>query len=174
MSKAKIICLTVITLIFFSVQPATAVERGQKAFGVRTGYVSDNNSVDAGLFFQYTFSKHFRLEPSADIIFRNKNRDAFMINLDAHIPFGFSNSKFDLYPLAGLNYSSWNRHTKLVDNESHIDNDVSTRKSRFGVNFGAGFDLKVSETLKINLQAEYTLIKTYSTLRAMVGIAYVF
>lgn len=151
---------------------AQAAERGQKAFGVHTGYVSRNKSMDAGLFFQYTFSSHFRLEPSADIVFRHDDRDAYMIDLNAQIPFSFSNSNFDLYPFAGLNFSSWNRH--FPDNTSNFNDDVSTRANRFGLNFGAGFDLKVSNSMKLNLQAGYTLVKANSALRILAGIAYIF
>jgi len=168
----KLFCLVLVVLAGVSGIEATAAERGQKTFGVRTGYVSRNKSMDAGLFFQYTFSQHFRLEPSADIVFRHDDRDAFMIDLNAQVPFSFSNSIFDLYPFAGLNFSSWNHH--FPDEVSDFNDDVSTRTNRFGINFGAGFDLKVSDTMKLNLQAGYTLLKANSAFRLLVGIGYIF
>lgn len=169
-SRFLILCIAVVACL--TTNDAQAAERGEKSFGVRTGYVSRNKSMDAGLFFQYAFSSHFRLEPSADIVFRHDDRDAFMIDLNAQVPFSFSNSNFDLYPFAGVNYSSWNRH--FPDDMSNFNDDVSTRTNRFGLNFGAGFDLRVSSSLKLNLQAGYTLVKANSALRILVGIAYVF
>ena len=159
---------------FFGVVDAEAASRGEKTFGVRTGYVSRNKSADAGLFFQYTFSEHFRLQPAADIVFRHDDRDAFMIDLNAQVPFAMSTPNFSLYPFAGLNYSSWNYHSPMQDTEDRFSDDVTTRKNRFGVNLGAGFDLKLSETLKLNLEAGYTLVKSNSALRILVGIGYVF
>lgn len=151
-----------------------AIEKGEKTFGVRTGYVSRNRSADAGLYFQYTFSNHFRLAPAADLVFRHHDRDAFLIDLNAHVPFAISEQEFTLYPLAGVNYSSWNRHYPPEHDEDRYNDDVSTRTNRFGVNLGAGFDVKVSSTLKITLEASYTLVKSNCALRVLAGIGYVF
>ncbi len=171
----NIVLTAALSAIFFLSSPdATAAERGEKTFGVRTGYVSRNKSADAGLFFQYTFSEHFRLQPAADIVFRHEDRDAFMIDLNAQVPFAMSTANFSLYPFAGLNYSSWNYHYPAEIGGDRFSDDVTSRKNRFGVNIGAGFDLKLSETLKINLEAGYTLVKSNNALRILVGIGYVF
>lgn len=158
-------------LLSFS-EPALGAERGEKTFGVRTGYVSRNRSADAGLFFQYTFSEHFRLQPSADIVFRHKNRDAFLVNINAQVPFAMSAPNFSLYPYAGINYSSWNRHQPNGDDS--FSDDVSSRTNRFGVNLGAGFDVKLSSTLKLSLEAGYTFVKSNSSVNILAGIGYVF
>lgn len=179
--KSKLTGLFLAALMTFGcVTTSEAAERGEKTFGVRTGYVSRNNSADFGLFFQYTFSEHFRLEPAADIVFRHRNRDAFTVDLNAQIPFEFSSDQFSLYPFAGLNFSSWNYHneTIYIGGPAPIDDKfttgVSSRKNRFGVNLGAGFDLKVSETLKLSLQCGYTFVKANSGIRILAGIGYVF
>lgn len=173
--------LAVISAFACSMPGAGAAERGEKTFGVRTGYVGRNRSADAGLFFQYAFSSNFRLQPAVDLVFRNRNRDAFMVDLDAQVPFSFSSSMLDLYPYVGINYSSWNyHHTNLFDkdgkplNPDIFSTDVSTRKNRFGLNLGAGFGIKVSPTLKLSLQAGYTLVKSFSGVRILTGIGYVF
>ena len=168
----KLICLLLVFVAAIAGNEANAAQRGQKTFGVRTGYVSRNKSMDAGLFFQYTFSEHFRLEPAADIVFRHDDRDAFMIDLNAQVPFSFGTPSFDLYPFAGLNFSSWNRHHP--NEVSEFNDDVSTRANRFGVNLGAGFDLKVSDTMKLTLQAGYTFVKSNSAFRLLLGIGYIF
>ena len=63
MKIAKIVKTIVLTAVVMAGMNVTAnaAEKGDKVFGVRTGYVSRNNSADLGLFFQYTFSKYFRL-----------------------------------------------------------------------------------------------------------------
>lgn len=173
-------CLLAALMTFGCISTAEAAERGEKTFGVRTGYVSRNRSADFGLFFQYSFSEHFRLEPAADLVFRHHDRDAFTIDLNAQVPFDFSDDKFSLYPFAGLNFSSWNYHFKTIYTNGWVplDDDyttgVSSRKNRFGINLGAGFDLKVSSTLKLSLQAGYTFVKANSGIRILAGIGYVF
>ena len=159
-------------LIFAIAVPAEASERGEKTFGVRTGYVSRNRSMDVGLFFQYTFSQHFRLQPAADLIFRNRDRDAFTFDINALFPITKSTEKYSIYPLAGINFSSWNRQEEILDTTGPIE--VSSRTNKFGVNLGAGFDLKVSETLKITLDATYTFVAANSGVRILAGIGYVF
>lgn len=176
----RVLCIIAVSIIAGIVN-AHAAQKGEKTFGVRTGFVSRNTSADAGLFFQYTFSDHFRLQPAVDLVFRHKNRDAFTIDLDAQVPFRFSNTKVDLYPYAGLNYSSWNTHDVMIITPdgtpvdvNKFSDDVSTRTNRFGINLGAGFDFKATETLKLSLSIGYTLVKSHSGLRALVGIGYVF
>ena len=100
MKGSKIIRnLALAFLMFFACASGFAAQKGEKTFGVRTGYVSRNNSADIGLFFQYTFSEHFRLQPAADIIFRHNDRDAFMVDLNAQVPIDISSENFSLYPL---------------------------------------------------------------------------
>ena len=167
-------------LIGFSAPSAQASRKGEKVFGVRTGYVSRNNSMDVGLYFQYTFSDYFRLQPSADIVFRHNDRNAFFADLNAQVPIAISEDTFTLYPLAGLNFSSWNHHFSsdtATAEEELLDEMVpewSARTNRFGANVGAGFDLKLSSTLKLSISATYTFVKSNSGVRVMAGIGYVF
>lgn len=170
----KAAAAAVIVAVIMAMSPSTAAQavKGEKSVGPRIGYISENNSATAGLFFQYAFSSHFRLAPEIGYVFRHDRKDAFMFDINAHFPFGFTGEKVAFYPLAGLNYSSWNCH---FDREEFDKiKDVSTRKSRFGMNFGAGFDLRCSETLKLSLEAKYLLIKEFSCAQIGVGISYVF
>ena len=147
-------------------------ERGEKCVGAKLGYVDKNNSASMGLVFQYSFSRHLRVAPEIGCVFKHKNMDAFTIDFNFHTPFTFTGEKAALYPLAGLNYSSWNRTMprELVD---EID-DITTRTSRFGLNLGAGFELRCSRTLKLGNEAKYTLIKSYSGASLAAMVCYVF
>lgn len=168
--KTVILSLSLIAALI----PADAnAAAGEKTFGVKTGYVSRNTSALAGLFFQYSFSDHFRIAPDAEVVFRHKDRDAFIVDLDCQFPFKFAqDGKTSLYPIAGLNYSSWNRHMTKVEEDQ--TKDVSSRSGKFGLNLGAGFDLKCSSTLKLSLEARYSLVKSNSSVQISAGIGYIF
>lgn len=179
--KTKFAGVAIATLIILTTfTPLQASQKGEKVFGVRTGYVSRNNSMDLGLYFQYTFSEYFRLQPAADLVFRHNNRDAFTIDINGQVPFSFDSENFSLYPFAGLNFSSWNHHFTQSDlSEAAPQSDPfniedSSRTNRFGFNLGAGFDLKLSSTLKLTLEAGYTFVKSNSGVRVLAGIGYVF
>ena len=171
--KTLIRLAAVMALAVCSVTAAQAqIVKGEKSLGPKIGYVSKNQSAVAGLVFQYAFSGHFRLAPELGYVFRHKDMDAFTFDINAHVPFGFTGEKVAFYPLAGLNYTSWSRHYKAQD---LMDlKDVTTRTSRFGVNLGAGFDLRCSETLKLSLEAKYSLVKGFTNLAVTVGISYMF
>lgn len=143
---------------------------GEKSLGPKLGYVSENSSCVAGLVFQYNFTSHLRLVPEISCVFRNKGQDALLIDLNAHVPFGVGSQKAWLYPLAGLSFNSWATHGI----ETLNDDDVTTHTNRFGVNVGAGFELRCSDSMKLNLEAKYTLIKSYSATYVTAGISYIF
>ncbi len=164
--RGAAVLVVALAAVFCSPMTANA---GEKTFGVKVGYAGRNESAVAGLFFQYGFSEHFRLAPEAECIFKSKDRDAFVFNVDGHFPFQFTGTRASLYPLVGVNYSSWNKHFTEFDNK-----DASERTNRFGLNCGAGFDLKVNSTLKINIEAKYTFIKANSGVQLTAGIGYMF
>lgn len=152
--------------------PLRAAAAGhEKTFGIKTGYISRNQSAEAGLFFQYSFSNHFRLAPEVNVAFRNQNMDAFLVDINCHFPLAKSGMA-EFYPLAGVNYSSWSRH--LSYDEQIESKDVSRRTTHFGINWGGGMDLKLTSTLKLKIEAEYSMVKANSAFRATVGIGYSF
>lgn len=161
----------IIAALAFMLPQQAAAQKGQPCFGVQTGYISTNNSAIAGLFFQYGFSDHFRLAPEVGCVFRHNNVDAFTVDLNTHYPITFRKSDaVQLYPLAGLNFSSWNRHH--IDPES--TDDVTSRKLKWGLNLGAGFQLKATPALTLKFEAKYLLVSKYSSLVISAGIGYCF
>lgn len=167
----KAIVLAALTAAAAALPASGAINKGEKSLGPKIGYVSHNSSVVAGLVFQYTFSEHLRISPEIGCAFRNDNQDAFLADVNFHVPFGLLDTdKVVLYPLAGLAFNSWALHGHDVAREA----DVTTHVNRFGVNLGAGFDLRCMSTLKLNLEAKYTLVKSYSSAYVTVGISYIF
>lgn len=149
---------------------AFAASAGEKTVGLRGGYNTRAEAPVAGLFFQYRFSEHFGVSPNVDYYFRHEGTDALSVNINAHAPFRLSGAgKFAVYPLGGVNYTSWNYHD---DNAAH--NDASSRVSRLGLNLGGGLEFKASPTLKLSFEAKSTLIKEYSSGTFTLSIGYVF
>lgn len=146
------------------------MQRGEKTLGVKTGYISHNKSAVAGLTFQYAVSSRIRLAPEIGCAFRHNNEDALLIDLNVHMPFGVGGDQVALYPVAGVAFNSWATHRA----SSLDDADVTTHTNRFGANIGAGFDLRCSSTLRLNIEAKYTFIKSYSGVLLTAGISYVF
>jgi len=143
---------------------------GRKTLGLQTGFSSYNKSALAGIEFTYRFNRHLRFAPSANYIFRRFSKDALSVNLNVHVPFQIT-PRWDIYPFAGLNYSSWNYHTSGTANE---DSDVTSRITRFGINAGAGVGLNLSQSLTLGLSAGYTFIKVFHGANIYARIAYRF
>ncbi len=149
--------------------PQTAMaQRGESTFGVQAGYTTVNESAVAGLFFQYGLTDGLRIAPQAGCVFRHQGLDAFQADVNLHFPLRFTPSTAQLYPLVGLNFSSWTSHM------DEPDLDATDRRSRLGGNVGLGFQLKATSTLKFKVEGVYTIIKQYSSFSATVGIGYVF
>lgn len=161
-----------LALAFFAIllaySQSAMAQKGETAFGIQTGYTSTNGSAVAGLFFQYNLSDVVRIAPQAGCVFRRQNLDAFQADVNLHFPLRFTPPRTQLYPIVGLNFSSWTRHN-IVE-----DTDATSRKSRLGGNAGLGFQFKASSTLKLKVEGVYTAMKQYSTFSATVGIGYIF
>ena len=160
------------SVLFFQAQGAV---KGEKNVGVTAGYTSSNKSAVAGIGFSYAFSQHFRVAPNLQYAFRNNNRDGLLINFDFHVPLNIEGgNKVEIYPIVGLNYSCWTNYYKSEEKEKESSDDVSTRKNRFGLNAGAGVGYNVTETIRLNFDARYTLVKGFNTTTLALGIAYRF
>lgn len=159
----------VLLLMAAGLHASAQVERGQKSFGPKVGYITRNNSALAGLSFDYAFSRHVRIAPSISIAFRHKDRDALLVDIDMHFPIATWNTS-SIYPLAGVTYNSWGRHN--IEPDSH--DDVTSHQNSFGLNMGAGWEIRLSNSLKLGIEGKYTLIKHNPNGQFAARIAYVF
>lgn len=161
--------LTLIATIF----TAPDANAHEKTFGIRVGYNTRTEAPVAGMFFQYGFSNHFRLSPNLDYYFRHNDVDALSVNCNAHFPIKLNKKGSSaIYPLGGLNYTSWSYHFEGDDLEKF--NDVSMRRTRVGLNLGAGYEFYASPTLKLSAEAKATLLKSYSSATISLSIGYIF
>ena len=169
--RLRIATLLTICAATAPLNPESADEfTGQKSLGLQAGYITYNQSALAGIEFTYRFNRHLRLAPNVGYVFRHDNTDALMINLNAQVPIPIG-QKWEIFPLAGINYSSWNHHSGDTPG-SH--DDVGTRVSRFGINLGAGIGMAVTPTLGLGLTADYILIKEFHGCNILAKIAYRF
>lgn len=147
-----------------------SAQKGESTFGIQTGYTSTNNSAIGGLFYQYGLSNTVRISPELGFVVRHQTYDAFTADLNVHFPLQLDLRNMELYPLTGLNFSSWTCHNNHLEG---ID-DVSTRRNRLGLNFGAGWQLRASESIRVKIEAKYLLTSRFSTFTLGVGVGYVF
>ena len=160
--------LVAILLIAASAITATAQSvKGEKTFSVEAGYAGYNNSAIAGVEFTYRFSRHFRLAPSVDYVFRHQGMDALSININCQMPFAVA-PRIELYPLAGICFSGWNGHS------TGEAGDVTTRVTRFGINVGAGAGIHLSGRMVVGLAADYVFVKDFSGVEILAKIGYAF
>lgn len=160
-----------VLLLAATVATSTFTAAAESTFGIKTGYITRNNSTIAGLVFQQSLGSHLRIAPQIGVVLRNDDRDALLIDADFHFPFAFA-PKFDFYPLAGLAFNSWNRHE--TDYAHDGGDDVTYHTNSLGANAGAGIDFRCTPTLKLGLECKYTLIKHNPNGQFSVSIAYVF
>lgn len=147
-----------------------AAQHGEKTVGLRAGYSTRNESAIAGIYFQYRFSRYFRIAPNIDYIFRHRGTDAFSFNGNAHFPIALLPSKVNIYPLVGINYTSWNQRISGLDETD----DVTTRSGKFGLNIGGGVEWYASPTLKLLFEGKFCWVNKYDTGALTLGIGYVF
>lgn len=169
--KFKVAAVATLLAVSVCALPCQGAGKGEKSVGLRGGYTTANKSAVAGLYFQYSFSDHFRIAPDIDYSFRNNGTDAISLNLNAHVPFRFESEKVALYPLAGLNYTSWNIHKRI---EIEDNDDAKSRIDRLGLNIGGGVEYYVKPTLKLGFEGKYRWTRDYNSGVLNLSIGYVF
>lgn len=156
----------VMTISAISVANAQVV-KDELSFGGKLGYVTENESASLSAFFQYAFSSRFRIAPEIGYIIRNNDKQALTVDFNAHLPLDFTGEQVAFYPLAGLNFSSW---------ECHYLNEKSGKDShsfnRVGLNLGAGFELRCSSKIKLLIEAKYCIVKNFSSAQIAAGVSY--
>lgn len=139
---------------------ASSLYKGEMTLGVSGGYASYNNSGYTSVYFHYTFVPHVRIAPEVGYVFRHNNKSALTVTCDMQFPFRLGKA-FNVYPLAGLTFNTWNHHN--FKNLNRVGGDV-----------GLGFELYITGSLKLNLQGKYSFMKDTSGAFAGLGFGYVF
>lgn len=168
----------VAALTLCSIMSVSAADsyKGEKTLGVIVGYNSYNERPLAGAQFSYRFNRLLRLSPEVTYVFRHDGLDALRFDLDMQFVFPVAQGKCDVFPYAGVDYSSWNYHAPDIDHSDATagGNDVSTRLSRIGLNLGAGCGINLSGSLRLSVTAGYTFIQYFHGVDICAGIHYRF
>lgn len=177
--EMRFTAILTVLVAFFAATPSLMAQRGEKSFGIRAGYNTRNESASGGLYFQYRFSHWLRLAPDVEYVFRHSGEDALSLSCNVHVPLSLSASeRVAVYPLAGLNYTSWNYHqpgsNPMLRKVAGDDDDVVSRVNRLGLNVGAGLEFYVKPTLKLSVEGKYTVASHYNFGAVSVSIGYVF
>ena len=143
--------------------------RGEKSFGIKTGYMSRNVSGLAGLVFQYSFSEHVRIAPQVGAVARHRATDALLIDVDMHFPFALGKSRVACYPLVGLAINSLSKKG-FVEDEQYVTSHINN----LGCNAGVGFEYRCKPSLKLSVEGRYTIIRHNPNVQVTAGIAFVF
>lgn len=132
----------------------------EKTLGIMGGYSTYNQGGFMNLFFQYGFTENIRIAPEVGFAFRSEDKSAFLLSADMQFPFRIYRG-IQVYPLVGLTFNNWNySHSS---NSSHIGADV-----------GMGFDFRITDNLKLNVQGKYSAMKHTDGVFVGAGIGYVF
>lgn len=177
--KYLILCAIVGAVSFLAPQTAGAAGvgtdttrsyKGEKTVAIRVGYVGYNESASTGLEFTYRFSRLFRLAPSIDYVVRHNDTDALLVAVNAQFLVPFSSDRMAFYPFIGPKYSSWTLHPGAEG----MANDVSLRRSRLGLDVGAGLEANITPLFRIGISAGYTFVKYFDCFQAAVTLSYRF
>lgn len=160
-------CVIILSLIIASV--ATAIparaQTGLTTIGLQGGYISRNESGYAGVYLRHQFSRIFALKPQVDFAIRNRDKDAYMMVLDAHLLVPLHTDRWNVYGIVGAGFSSWNDPTTYADGKV-VDRD---RHGALCADLGAGAALNVTPTLRLALEAKANLAASRSS--ALVGLS---
>lgn len=139
----------------------------ETSLGVQAGYVTKNESAIGGLHFDHSFLPFLRVAIEGQYAFKHGGKDAFDFNLNAEAPVGFG--RWRVYPIAGVGVWSWSH------SQPHDSDDSNSRKTKISCNLGAGFDYRVTPSLRLSLRGTGAIMSRHYTAGVFtVGIGYVF
>ncbi|NDV66398.1 outer membrane protein [Bacteroides sp. 224] len=183
--------LFIIAIIFMIGSNAMA-QKGEMAGGILLNYGTEIESLGIGAKFQYGITDAIRIEPSFDYYFGKNDFNMFDFNANVHYLFNVA-PKINIYPLAGLGYTSWKTvdfdfdfgyddddfdlwtRANYDDDDDYDEYDSgSSRSGKIAINLGAGAEYQLTNKLKINAELKYQIISNFNQLVFGVGLAYKF
>jgi outer membrane protein X len=127
---------------------------------VNYGLHSDYKNLGFGAKVQWEFIDNVRAEASGNYFLKKDYCTMWDLNLNLH--YLVSVDKLKIYPLAGLT---------ILDSKVEVGN-ISASDSNFGINLGAGVEYPISETVKLNLEGKYQIVKDWNRPVISAGIAF--
>lgn len=129
------------------------------AVGLATGYTSLKPSSFLGIEATYAPVNYLRFSAEAQYLYK----DAFLVNVNGHVPFYFGLEGFQVYPIAGVNLG-WIK--EVYPNYSETNNTI-------GINVGAGAEYNLVGNLSTMTEITETFGK-YTGTQFLIGLRYRF
>lgn len=150
-----------------------SAQKGEQNIGAHVLYGTDAKNIGFGAKYQYNVTDAIRLEAVGDYYLKKEGFSMFDINLNAHYLFPISD-KVTLYPLVGINYTSWKQDDfiDLGDYESDGESNGDISGSSIGLNIGGGVQYKLTNHIRIGAELKYQTITGYNS--AIIGIGATF
>lgn len=166
----KLLLITLFSLSF--VNYADAQFRGRQALGFNfvLGTDSDYTNYGLGLKYQWEFIDNMRFEPNVTFFLKKDYVSSFDFTLNYHYLIPMADSRFKLYPIAGLGL------TNIKFSNDFHDYDLKVEKSdtKFACNFGAGSEFTVIPELALCFEYKYRLVEDWNRSHFTFGVAYKF
>ena len=124
---------------------AFAQPKGDLSLGANLAFQTSGSDIGIGAKARYGLSERVRLDAGLTYFLPKASVSSLELAVNAHYLFPLKDSKFTLYPLAGLGYY----HTLVSGGLS---------AGKFLADFGGGASYKLSEGLSLGAEAKYLLV----------------
>ena len=159
------LCVALVTL-------SASAQKGENSIGVHALYGTDAGNIGFGVKYQNSITDAIRLEAVGDYYLKTDGFSMFDVNVNGHYLFPLSD-KFTVYPLVGINYTSWKQESFISFGEEHSDYDIDIKDTSIGLNIGGGIQYKLTDKIRIGAELKYqTISGSLSTVIIGAGVTY--
>lgn len=153
------LCVALITL-------GASAQKGEQNIGAHVLYGTDASNIGLGVKYQNNITDAIRLEAVGDYYLKTDGFSMFDVNVNGHYLFPLSD-KVTVYPLVGINYTSWKQESAISYGEEHSDYNIDIKDTSIGLNIGGGIQYKLTDKIRIGAELKY---QTISAARSTVVI----
>ncbi|MBQ0786162.1 MAG: outer membrane beta-barrel protein [Oceanihabitans sp.] len=164
-TKKTLLLCTVIFLFATQIQ-------AQISIGGGLGYNEKISGPGVTLKGVFTITDNIAISPSASYFFGNQvygyKRSLFAGDVNAHYYFNIIENKLKVYPVAGVNFSSYKTGNSYYDDLFDYETKQVTDNA-LGANIGAGATYQFTEKLKVYLEPKF-VVSDYSQVVINAGV----
>ena len=144
------LCVALITL-------GASAQKGEQNIGAHVLYGTDTSNIGLGVKYQNNITDVIRIEAVGDYYLKTDGFSMFDVNVNGHYLFPLSD-KVTVYPLVGINYTSWKQEALMDNDDDDADGDWTIKKSSIGLNIGGGVQYKLTDKIRIGAELKYQTI----------------
>ena len=164
------LCVALITL-------GASAQKGEQNVGAHVLYGTDAGNIGFGVKYQNNITDAIRLEAVGDYYLKTDGFSMFDVNVNGHYLFPLSD-KVTVYPLVGVNYTSWKQESFISypkysdDGDIEGSDDIDIKDTSIGLNIGGGIQYKLTDKIRIGAELKYQTISGASTAVVGAGITF--